>query len=57
MQFKPTPRIGGRILTIMKMITLHLSGMQEEGLCDGEETQEGLNYCSALEFIVQCMYI
>lgn len=51
------PHTGDRILAIMKMITLHLSGMEEEGLCVGEEMQEGLNYCSALEFIVQHMYI
>lgn len=32
---------------IVKMITLPLegiSGMEEEGLCDGEEAQKGLNY-------------
>lgn len=51
------PHTGDRIPAIMKMITLHLSGKKEEGLCVGEETQEGLNYFSALEFIVQHMYI
>lgn len=41
------------------MITLHLPSMEEEGLCDGEETQEGLNYCSALSWVysTMCVYL
>lgn len=52
MHFMAMPHRGGRYFTIMKMITLCLegiSGMEEEGLCDGEEAQKGLNYYYVLK--------
>lgn len=53
MQFMPMPYIGGRILTNMKMNTLHLDcvSCMEEGLCDGTEAQEGFNYCSVFKWV------